>query len=225
MGEPVHLERDGDVWVLRMDAGENRFDGTTIPALHRALDRVEETAGPAALVTTGSGRFFSNGLDLDWLLAGEGTEGFLDQVYRLFGRVLGLDMITVAAVNGHAFAGGAMLAAAHDLTVMREDRGYWCVPEVDLGLPLTPPMLAVLAARLPAATLSEASLTGRRYGGPDAVAAGIAMRAVPEDQVVATAVELAAEQAGKDRSVIAAHKRMLHAPALERCGIPLAGPG
>jgi Delta3-Delta2-enoyl-CoA isomerase len=225
MGEPVHLERDGDVWVLRMDAGENRFDGATVPALHRALDQVEGTVGPAALVTTGSGKFFSNGLDLDWLMAGEGTEGFLDEVYRLFGRVLGLDMITVAAVNGHAFAGGAMLAAAHDLTVMREDRGYWCVPEVDLGLPLTPPMLAVLATRLPPATLSEASLTGRRYGGPDAVAAGIARRAVPEGQVVSAAVALAGPQAAKDRSVIAAHKRMLHPTALERCGIPLAGPG
>ncbi len=58
--------------------------------------------------------------------------------------------ITVAAVNGHAFAAGAMLATAHDHVVMREDRGYWCLPEVDLGLPLTAAMYAVVAAHLPA---------------------------------------------------------------------------
>jgi enoyl-CoA hydratase/carnithine racemase len=105
-------------------------------ALHAALDTVDAVEGPAALVTTGEGKFFSNGLDLDWLMGGgEGTEGFIDEVHRLLGRVLGFGAATVAAVNGHAFAGGGMLAVAHDYVVMREDRGFWCLPEVDLGLP------------------------------------------------------------------------------------------
>lgn len=215
----IELEHHGDVLVLRMDEGENRFNRTSIDALHGALDQVEATEGPCALVTTGTGKFFSNGLDLDWLGAGVGTEGFLDDVHRLFGRVLALDVCTVAAVNGHAFAGGAMLASAHDVVVMREDRGYWCLPEVDLGLPLTPAMYATVATRLPRATLSEAVLTGRRYGGPDAVAAGIAATAVPEAEVLPRAVALAAEQAGKSRKVIAAHKRLLHADALAACGV------
>lgn len=214
------LDRQGDVWVLRMDDGENRFNRRSIDALHAALDTVEATDGPCALVTTGSGKFFSNGLDLDWLGAGVDTEGFLDDVHRLFGRVLGFPAYTVAAVNGHAFAGGAMLAAAHDVTVMREDRGYWCLPEVDLGLPLTPAMFATVAAHLPPAALAEATLTGRRYGGPDAVAAGIAVEAVPEDQVLPRAVELAAAMAAKDRGVIRAHKVLLHADALRACGTP-----
>jgi enoyl-CoA hydratase/carnithine racemase len=170
-------------------------------------------------VTTGTGKFYSNGLDLDWLGAGVGTEGFLGDVHRLFGRVLGLDVYTVAAVNGHAFAGGAMLASAHDAIVMREDRGYWCLPEVDLGLPLTPAMYDTVAAHLPRATLSEAVLTGRRYGGVDAVAAGIAVEAVAEAEVLDRAVALATEQAGKDRKVIGAHKELLHAEALRTCGV------
>lgn len=213
------LERRGDVWVLHMDDGENRFNATSIAALHGAIDRVEATEGPAALVTVGEGKFFSNGLDLDWISAGVDTEGFVDQVHRLFGRVLGLDVFTVAAVNGHAFAGGAMLACAHDVIVMREDRGYWCLPEVDLGLPLTPAMYATVAARLPKPALSDAVLTGRRYGGPEAVAAGIAIEAVAEDAVLDRAVAIASEQAGKDRSVIKAHKELLHGAALRTCGV------
>ena len=101
----IELESHGPVRILRMDNGENRFNRSSIEALHAALDDVEAVAGPCALVTTGAGKYFSNGLDLEWLGAGEGTEGFLESVHRLLGRVLGLDVYTVAAVNGHAFAG------------------------------------------------------------------------------------------------------------------------
>lgn len=207
------------MWVLRMDDGENRYNRTSIDALHGALDTVAAASGPAALVTTGTGKFYSNGLDLDWLGAGVGTDGFLDDVHRLFGRVLGLDVFTVAAVNGHAFAGGAMLASAHDAVVMRDDRGYWCLPEVDLGLPLTPAMYHTVATKVPKATMADAALTGRRYGGGDAVAAGIAVAAVPESEVVSYAVALAAANADKDRNVIRAHKELLHGEALRACGV------
>lgn len=218
----VDLDRQGDVWVLRMDDGENRYNRASIDALHAALDTVEATEGPCALVTTGTGKFYSNGLDLDWLMAGVDTEGFVDDVHRLFGRVLGFPAYTVAAVNGHAFAGGAMLASAHDVVVMREDRGYWCLPEVDLGLPLTPAMFATVAAHVPAATMAEASLTGRRYSGPEAVTAGIAAEVAAEDAVLDRAVERAAAMAGKDRGVIRAHKALLHGAALTTCGTPPA---
>ena len=215
----VTLDRDGDVWVLTMDDGENRFNRASIDELIDAVLTVAASDGPCALVTTGSGKFYSNGLDLDWLMAGEGTDGFIEEVHRLFGRVLGFPAFTVAAVNGHAFAGGAMLAAAHDKVVMRADRGYWCLPEVDLGLPLTPAMYATVAAHLPGPTLADAVLTGRRYGGLDAVAAGIAAEAVAEDEVLTRAVSLAAELAAKDRTVLAAHKELLYGDALRTCGV------
>jgi enoyl-CoA hydratase/carnithine racemase len=215
----VDLSQHGPVWILRMDDGENRFHRSSIADLHAALDTVEAVEGDRALVTTGSGRYYSNGLDLDWLMAGDGVEGFIEEVHRLLGRVLGFPAYTVAAVNGHAFAGGAMLAAAHDAVVMRADRGYWCLPEVDLGLPLTPAMYATVAAHLPGPTLADAVLTGRRYGGLDAVAAGIATDAVAEDEVLTRAVSLAAEMAAKDRTVLAAHKDLLYGEALRTCGV------
>jgi Delta3-Delta2-enoyl-CoA isomerase len=215
----IELEQHGDVWVLRMADGENRFNGSSIPALHAALDQVEAVDGPRALVTTGSERFYSNGLDLDWLGSGVDATEFLDEVHRLLGRVLGFPAFTVAAVNGHAFAGGAMLASAHDLVVMRADRGYWCLPEVDLGLPLTPQMYATVEAHLPRHTLAEAILTGRRYGGTEAVDAGIAVSAVDERDVLTHAVALASDMAAKDRTVLRAHKELLHGPALRLCGL------
>jgi enoyl-CoA hydratase/carnithine racemase len=211
----IELETQGDVRILHLREGENRFNRGTIDAIGAALDEVAAVDGPVALVTAGEGKFFSNGLDLDWMGAdGAQDKGFLDAVHAMLGRVLRLDMITVAAINGHAFAGGAMLAAAHDVRVMRADRGFWCLPEVDLGLPLTPAMYAVLEAHLPRAALAEAALTGRRFSGPDAHAAGIVTEVAPEDGVLPRAIELAAAQAGKDRTVIAAHKRLLYGDAI-----------
>ena len=126
----------------------------------------------------------------------------------------------MAAVNGHAFAAGAMFASAHDYVVMRQDRGYWCLPEVDLGLPLTAGMHAVMAAKLPHATLQDALLSGRRYDAPQAASAGIVHHVVPEDAVLPEAVALAADLADKSRSVVAEHKRLMYADAAAACGVP-----
>ncbi len=141
-------------------------------------------------------------------------------MHRLFGRVLGFPGITIAAVNGHAFAGGAMLATAHDFVVMRDDRGYWCLPEVDLGLPLTEAMHAVVTAKLPRVTAHEAMMTGRRYAATAALEAGIVHRTAAESDVVDVAVEWAEEFVDKDRKVIAQHKRLSYGGALDLCGYP-----
>lgn len=215
----VDLDRDGDVWILRMRDGENRFNQPWLDAVNAALDQVEACEGPRALVTTGEAKFYSNGLDLEWLGSiGDQAPGFLAGVHRLFGRMIGFPAPTVAAVNGHAFGDGAILALAHDFAVMREDRGYWCLPEADLGLQLTREMFAVIAAKLPARTAQQAILSGRRYRGPDAVQAGIVHQVAAEDEVVSTAVRIAADLAAKDRATLVAHKRLLYGEAITACG-------
>lgn len=215
----IGIERDGDVWILRMRSGENRFDADSVAAISDALDQAGPGDGPSALVTTGEGKFYSNGLDLDWLAAaGRDVTSFVASVHRLLGRVIGFPAVTVAAVNGHAFAAGAMLATAHDFVIMREDRGYWCLPEADLGMPLTPEMFAVVTAKLPRRTAHEAIITGRRYDARQAQAAGIVHWTASEDEVLSVAVTLARELAGKDRSTLAAHKQMLYGEVIRRCG-------
>jgi len=208
--QAVTTERHGDVALLRMGAGENRFNRVSIDAWHSALDALEPIEGPFALVTTGAEKFYCNGLDLDWLQEeGASDKSFLSAVERLLIRILDFPAVTVAAVNGHAFAAGAMLATAHDIVIMREDRGFWCLPEVDLGLPLTSTMFEVVAAHLPRSTLRESLLTGHRYPGSEALSAGIAHELASEDSVVARAMERALDLAQKDRRVVREHKRLM----------------
>jgi enoyl-CoA hydratase/carnithine racemase len=224
MSDSARVEQVGAVTVLRMEAGENRFNPDTLGAIEAALDGLERSEEPAALVITGEGKFFSNGLDLEWMGAAPpgGAEDVLRRVHVLFARLLVFPTAVVAAINGHAFAAGAMLALACDARVMREDRGYFCLPEADIGLPFTPGMTALLQARLPAASAHEAMLTARRYGAQDALAAGIVDAAEPAEQVLEAAVERAAALVGKPRATVAAIKRGLYGGAVAILEAPVS---
>lgn len=211
----INLSREGSVFVLRMCIGENRFNPEFVGAFNAALDEVERSGTPSALVTTGEGKFFSNGLDLAWMATGVDVVAFTRTVHQLLGRVLCFPRPTVAAVNGHAFAGGGMLMLAHDAAVMREDRGFFCLPEADIGIPFTDPMFALIAARLPQPALHEACTSARRYGGPDAARAGIVSAALPEAEVLPAAIARAEALAGKEPATLQAIKRGLYAPALK----------
>jgi enoyl-CoA hydratase/carnithine racemase len=210
------LERSAEGFVLDLGDTENRFHPDWLAAVGAALDEVEDADGPRALVTAATGKFFSNGLDLDWLGAHrEQHEDYVADVQALLARLLALPVITVAALQGHTFAAGAMLALSHDLRVMRADRGFWCLPEADIGLPFTRGMSALIQARLAPPTAHEAMTTARRYGGVAALAAGIVDAAVDEDAVRSTAVDLAAAQAGKAGTTLATIKTRMYAPVLD----------
>lgn len=197
----VRLDRAGDVCILHLGDGENRFDRAFVDGVLAALEQVAADGG--ALVTTASGKIWSNGLDLDWMgSSGAGLE-FVRDVQRMMARVLLLPVPTVAAVGGHAFAGGAMLALAHEVRVMRADRGFFCLPEVDIGLPFTPGMAALVQCRMPTgAVLRDAAVYGLRIGGADAAARGIVDDAVAADNVLPRALERARALAGKDRATL-----------------------
>ncbi len=210
-----HLDRDGEVFVLDLGDDENRFNPTWVGEVGGLLDQVAGTDGPRALVTRATGKFWSNGLDLVWL--GEHAEEagpFIASVHALFARVLSLPVPAVAACQGHVFAAGAMLALAHDARVMRADRGYFCLPEVDIHIPFTPGMGALIQARLAPQAAHEAMTTGRRYGGGDAVVAGIVEEAVAEEQVLAVALERARGLAGKAGPTLGAIKEQMYAGPL-----------
>lgn len=210
------LERHDEVFVLDIGAGENRFHPDWITSVNAALDEAEKAEGPRALVTTATGKFYSNGLDLEWLMAnGDRYNEYVAGVHQLFGRLLALPMPTVAALQGHTFAAGAMFSLSHDFRVMRADRGFWCLPEADINIPFTPAMSALIQARLAPQTAHEAMMTARRYGGEDAAKAAIVDRAVAEEEVRPTAIELARSLAGKDATTLGTIKARMYAPALE----------
>ena len=216
----VSVSRSGSVTILNLGDDENRFSPEVLDQIDAALDDVL-VGEPTALVTVGTGKFFSNGLDLDWLMANEGQWApYVDRIHALLSRVLTLPVPTVAAVNGHAFGAGAMLAVAHDFRVMREDRGFLCFPEVDIRIPFTAGMAALLQSKLTPQTAVSAMTTGRRYGGPDALGAGLVDATADEAGIEAAAVSIAEPLAGKDQATLHTIKSVMFADVVTALAIP-----
>jgi enoyl-CoA hydratase/carnithine racemase len=219
----IELSRDGDVFVLRMVSGENRFSPDFIAKYSSCLEEVEKADGPKALVTTGSGKFYSNGLDVEHMMALDGDElnAYLASVLELYRRTLLLPCVSVAAVNGHAFGAGGQIAVAHDFRLMRMDRGFFCMPEIDMHAPLHPGMTALLKARIPSLGVHEVIVTGTRYGGEVAVEKGIMDRALPEAELLPAALEQAAGLAAKAHPAMTRLKAGLYPDVLAALAQPL----
>jgi enoyl-CoA hydratase/carnithine racemase len=107
-----------------------------------------------------------------------------------------------------------MFALAHDFRVMRADRGYFCLPEVDINIPFSRGMSALIQSRLAKKTAHEAMTTGRRYGGSEALDAGIVDAVAHEDDVLSAAVEMARPLAGKAGPTLGTIKARMYDDAL-----------
>jgi len=157
------------VAVLTMNSGENRFNPLFLQEFLDVLDKIEnETDARTLVVTSAHEKIFSNGIDLDWLVKAlekkeiDTAKEFFYMLNRLFKRMVTCPLITIAAISGHAFAGGAILCCAFDFRFMRSDRGFFCFPEVDLGIPFLPGMNALLRKAMPRYKVEEMEFTGNR---------------------------------------------------------------
>lgn len=164
----IDLSREGNVFVLTMNDGENRWNTTFVREMAKALDEVEASTGPAALVTTSaSEKFYSNGLDLEWRASegehrGGDRDAFGGEFMTLMGRIITFPMPTVSAINGHAFGAGLMNALCHDVRFMRSDRGFLCANEVEIGMVIPNPELALFRHKIPMNAFFEAVQLARR---------------------------------------------------------------
>ena len=219
MSEPT-LTQDGELFVVNFGDDLNTTDHAWVAGMNTLLDEVEAAAGPKVLVTTGAGKHYSNGLDVEWMAGRSSDEivAYVNSVEDVLGRILTFPAPTVAAVNGHAFGAGAFSVIAHDHAVMRDDRGFVCWPEVHLGMGFSPGLLAMIRNLLAPAVARETIVTGRRYAAADAVDAGLVDRAVPLDELLTAAAALGLPHAATAEGSIAQIKKQLHRDVLAALG-------
>ncbi|KAA0020154.1 enoyl-CoA hydratase/isomerase family protein [Antrihabitans cavernicola] len=224
-----YLQREKDVFILQFGeegrpGTENRFNPDWLAQVHTLLDEVVAHDGPTALVTTAEGKFYSTGADLEWAAANPDKINLcLDEIHRILARILTLEVPTVAAMQGHTFGAGAFLAIAHDRRVMRSDRGYFCLPGITIGARYTPGPLALVSARLDPVAAHELLVTGRRYGGSEALAAGLVDDTTTEGELLSSAVDYAQSLAGTRGPVLAEIKRGLYERVLATLALPATG--
>ena len=191
-----HLTSTDGVYTLHLGDDENRVSPSFVAEVMSVLDEVAAADGPRALVTVAAGKFWSNGLDLEWLGAhADQLEEFVASVEAMFAALLRLPVPTIAVLQGHTYAAGAMLALTHDVRLMRSDRGFFCLPEVNINIPFTPGMSALIRSRLAPQVAHEAMTTGRRYGGLEALERQIVDAVGTDDELADAALGRARELA------------------------------
>jgi len=216
----VEYALDENVAIVTLNNGENRFNPDFIRAYLDVMNKIEnETQALTLVVRSSHDKIFSNGLDLDWLLPViqkkdvKTAKDFFYFLNTLFKRTLMSPMLTVAAINGHAFAGGAIYSCAFDFRFMRSDRGFFCVPEVDLGIPFLPGMLALLNRAIPKQKFEELQFTGKRFTAAECVENNIVTKACHINDLMNETLAFA-KSLNKRRAIILEMKKRMHGDIL-----------
>ncbi|MBW1878648.1 MAG: enoyl-CoA hydratase/isomerase family protein [Deltaproteobacteria bacterium] len=215
----IHIDRhpEAQVAVLTLDhERENRLHPELLEAFATALDDLEGDDGAQALVVTGADtKFFSNGLELNWLMQNaahlDRIVDYLGAINALFARITLYPKPIVAALNGHTFAAGVFLSAHMDFRFMREDRGWVCLPESDINIPLLPGMIQICEAVMTPQGFRQMYYTGRRFTAPEALAIGFVDEVHPEEALLPAAIAFASALGKKKTRTYAEMKRRIRA--------------
>ncbi|MCL4848455.1 MAG: enoyl-CoA hydratase/isomerase family protein [Acidobacteria bacterium] len=214
----LQVERAGGVSIITMARGKaNAIDAAMLDELHAAVAEASADASARAVVlASASTRLFSGGFDVAEVFPLEraAMAAFFDRFVGLFEALRGLPKPTVAAVSGHAYAGGAILALACDFRVMADGEFGFALNEVNLGIVLprrtVQPMLHVCGDP----TLRYLLLTGQQLPAARALASGLALELAPVEEVRARAIALAQDLSEKPPSAFAALKASLASPPM-----------
>lgn len=218
----IDLRKTGSIHVITLNDGPNLIGPAWQRRMLEVLDAVAaDCEGEAGLVLTGEGKFFSNGLDVEAItkLQGDDLAEFGSRMVQIIGRLVVAPVPTAAVLNGHAFAAGAFLALACDYRWMREDRGWFCISEVDAGVPIGAPMMKLLTSKVAPSVARDAVLSGKRYPADEAIAAGLVDAKAPADELLERAIAALAPLAAKQRRIFKTLKGTLHEELAQAFGV------
>ena len=165
----VQWEKQNDIAVITMCNEANRQNLVFAGQMNQCLDQIlEEKTIYSIVLTSSDEKNFSQGIDVEWLKQKlteqdfESIKTFMYAMNTVFKRLLLMPLPVIAAINGHAFGNGAILACACDFRFMRKDKGFFCFPEVDVRIPFLPGMIAFVRKAIPEYLFNDMLLSGRR---------------------------------------------------------------
>jgi enoyl-CoA hydratase/carnithine racemase len=210
------------VGIITMNNGENRHNPDFVHALLAAFDENEQDPGVSSVVIASSDpKNWSQGIDLQWItgaMAKNNLQEIRDFMYglnRIFKRILLYPMPVIAAINGHTFGDGSIMACACDFRFMKADRGFFCFPEIDINIPFLPGMLAIVRKAIPHYKLEELAFSGKRTGAAELEAHHVIVKACENEEVLMHESIAFAKTFTKKRPIFGEMKKRMHGSIIE----------
>jgi len=208
---PIRMSTQNGVAILAMDnSPENGFTMEMIQQFNTALDKVEADDAVCGIVVTGSGgQFFSSGMDLQYVMGLEAgaIKKFFKKLFTFFHRAFVFPKPMVAAINGHVIASALAFSMCLDYRVMQKEKAVCAFPEIDLSIIPPSGCLAMVKYVIGERMTDLAFLSGRKFDGPAAMAAGMVDELTENKSVIDRAVAVAAELGAKKPRLFAEYKK------------------
>ena len=212
----IETSEQAGVAVLRMADG--KVNAMSLEFCEALTARFTELSSARAVVLTGTGRIFSAGVDLLRLSEGGASyvHKFLPALCAMFAAVFSHAAPVVAAINGHAIAGGCVLACAADRRLMAREGGRIGVTELLVGVPFPPVAMEIMRDATAPQLFADAILSGATFTPLEALARGWVHEVVEPPALLERAVEAANGLATLPPKAFALSKRQIRQPALQR---------
>ncbi len=216
----IELTERDDVVLLRLADG--KANAMSLEFCEALTARFAALSNARAVVLTGSGHIFSAGVDLKRLVEGGAAyvRKFLPALSTMLATVFSHPAPVVAAINGHAIAGGCILACAADRRLMAHDGGRIGVTELLVGVPFPPVAMEIMRCAIAPQFFADAIFSGATYMPLEAAGRGLVHDVVDPQALLDRAVEAANVLAALPPEVYALSKRQTRQPALERMKNP-----
>lgn len=214
----IEWEKDQSVAIIRMNNGQNTQTLQFAKRMLQVLDEVlDDKDISAAVIASTDEKCWSAGIDLNWVMerigsnAKQDVKDFLYAMDAVFKKLLLYPIPAIAAINGHAFGNGTIMACACDFRFMRSDRGFFCFPEVDINVPFLPGMIAFVKKAIPNDYFNELALTGKRATAPELYERHVILKACRDSDETLREALAFARTMKKGRTIFGENKKRMHA--------------
>ena len=213
----IEWKKEGGVAVVTMCNGANKQNQEFAKQMNRCFDEIlEDTSLSSVILTSSDEKNFSQGIDIEWMGQKmqdqdfETIKSFMYGMNGIFKRILLMPIPVIAAINGHAFGNGAILACACDFRFMRKDKGFFCFPEVDVSIPFLPGMIGFVRKAIPEYQFNEMLLSGKRMTADLLAASNVIMKACDNQEELMTEAMSFAAGFMKKRGIFGELKKRIH---------------
>ena len=213
----IEWRKENQIAVVEMCNGANKQNRKFAERMNLCFDEILEDKSIFSIVLTSNDeKNFSQGIDVEWLGQKmqdkdfESIKAFMYGINNIFKRILLMPIPVIAAINGHAFGNGAMLACTCDFRFMKKDKGFFCFPEVDISIPFLPGMIAFVRKSIPEYQFNEMILSGKRMTATDLETNHVIVKACDNQEALMAEAMAFAGTFMKKRGIFGELKKRMH---------------